>query len=229
MRKSLIISGVIIFCALIIYLVANEFYLQARKNAEAATSTTSPSSDINVPIGSIFAGSSTGLQNIVNTSTGMVISIKNAFFNAPNGSGDLYVNRKNVGTIDLGDGGISLASFSPDNKYFSFRVISTLGATDASFELYAVNLINGTLINIKSPQNPADFSGHKTSTESVIPVISSYTWNGDSLNIIFYFATDSSANKFYRISPVEVWNYNLNTRSYTLVQNISSTSAVTNE
>jgi hypothetical protein len=35
MKKPLIISAIIVFCALVLYLAANEFYLQARKNAEA--------------------------------------------------------------------------------------------------------------------------------------------------------------------------------------------------
>ncbi len=87
---------------------------------------------------------------------------------------------------------------------------------------YSVNLSDKTIAQIGPPHKVPDYSGLKEEPgQQITPVIESYEWSNDnSLKVIFYFVGYFNDSKYYRISPKEIWRYDLNTKQYTFLQTL---------
>jgi len=147
---------------------------------------------------------------ITNTATGDIISTRDSGVAAQNPSSYIFVNQKQVGEIW---GYSSSASFSPDNKYFA--VLETMDEGCAgncfSFNVPIINLTNNTMLTIQPQPAPHD------------EFIESYTWDGDNaIDVTSYYISYSGGSlttnpDYYRISPKQVWRYNVTTGSSTLI------------
>jgi flagellar basal body-associated protein FliL len=141
---------------------------------------------------------------------------------------DVYVNKKLAG--EFGGQSILSPSFSNDDKYFTFRVISACGATCYDTNIIVINIANAKLSTINTPQKEKDYEGEKSHIGYEInPIIESFVWGvGNKLNINFFFLAlsygeTSKTVDYYRVSSKEVWSYDLTNSSYTLVQTIPET------
>jgi hypothetical protein len=117
-----------------------------------------------------------------------------------------------------------LFSSSPDNKYFAFRsrVVSGCASACHNFYMYIADLVGKRLTHVSPPRREQEYSGQKESpTEIVMPFIESYTWNtDDSLNVTVALVTTEDGSSYFRISPKEIWRYDLATKQYALVETL---------
>lgn len=106
---------------------------------------------------------------------------------------------------------------SPNGKYLSLQATSPCGATCESYEVVVADLTNQTLINVEPPIS--------TKIGEEMPVISSYAWDGDTLKVIAFLVSssydDTTQNlTYFRITPKQVWQYDISTQKYTLIQSL---------
>lgn len=208
MKKILLgIALVIIVVGVAIYL-----YPKTQSVQEVAPTSTSVKSvsatSTYVFVGQIGLGEHISWP-IVNATTGDSISIQGTNQEAQNPSSYIYVNQKKVGVVG---GYLSMPSFSPDNKYFAIQETFDEGcaSTCLSFDISVINLEKGTISTIQP--NPID------------AYIDSYTWDDDNaLDFTSYSisaSTTGNITNYYRTSPEQVWQYELTTGNYTLVNNL---------
>ncbi len=236
MRKNFII----IIAIIVIIACGLFFYLKSHKQPEELSALISTSSNTGVQIATssdihelidIWAGG----QNLraispaiyTNTSTKTTIS----FQYVPGGNetflSEVYVNDRDAGQTSGQD--VEVIGFSPDGKYFGFRTIQGVGCCSSDMLLNVVNTTSstGTIISIRPPREEGDYIGTKEiPNQAVSSIIESASWNNDdSLSVIFYCGGYSSDNEYYRISPNEIWRYDLATKKYTLIQTLSESSS----
>lgn len=143
-------------------------------------------------------------------------------YEARNSTFEVRVNNTKIGQFS----GVSrsIPSFSIDSKMFVFRLLTGCGASCFNTYIEVVDLINPKILNISTPRKYQDYKIEKSrSGIEIEPFIESYTWFGsDKLKIMFYFiAFDNNMGaKYYRVSPKEVWQYNLITGQYTLLETV---------
>jgi hypothetical protein len=183
---------------------------------------------IHVPI-DIYAGEqslgSVSPTRYADASSGVTISFKNV----PGGNrtffSDVYVNSKNVGQINGQN--IWIVGFSPDNKYFAFKTLQSSGSFETYLNVVDIANSTSTVTLIKPPLREQDYQGEKSRLgRGVYPFIESAKWDNDnSLSVIFYFVVTGSdeGGGYYRISPKQLWRYDLTTKSYTLMQILPET------
>jgi hypothetical protein len=156
------------------------------------------------------------------TSTkGDVIKFIGAIEKARNPGSNLYINDTKVSTVD--GQGVLENSFSPDNKYFSFKTRSICGAGCENTTLYITYLLDKKSTVVLPPRKQKDYLGDTSKYVDKVakPFIESYSWDKDALKITFYFVgVDKVDGKSYRISEKQIWNYNLQTNQYTLIETI---------
>lgn len=171
-------------------------------------------------------------KSFVSTSTGVTVSFgKKINFDdgTANGYVDVMVNNKVIGTTHAIIQ--SLLGFSPDNKYFGFRMYTPAGSTFHS-SLLIVDMASSMLINVPAPYAEArDYPRSKINTRvgdvsNLSDTIESYTWDRDAIDVVFYFVAgefDENADKvtYYRATPKELWRYDLNKKSYALIKTLS--------
>jgi hypothetical protein len=114
--------------------------------------------------------------------------------------------------------------FSPDNKYMAFLTQGVCGGFCANYDLHIVDIANATMFAAHPPRKISDFPGNATPYVYVIPYIS-YEWNqDDSLSVTFFFVGDILEGRDniteYRISPKELWRYDISTNKYTFLQTL---------
>ncbi|MBA3789384.1 hypothetical protein H0X32_03245 [Patescibacteria group bacterium] len=121
---------------------------------------------------------------------------------------------------------VSVPAFSPNNAYLAFRFDNVCGVSCAALSINVTDITSKKVIDIQTPRqmnNPGQNIGPR---DIVNPFIESYSWNSDStINLVSYFVktnyNDIAKTVVYdRISAREVWNYNLVTGKYTLVQTL---------
>jgi hypothetical protein len=132
-----------------------------------------------------------------------------------NPSYGVFIDENKIGQFSALE--ISQPVFSADNKYLVFQTRSVCGAECGDFDLYLVNVLNNQLSNIKPPRNKEDYTGNKSTVDVISPFIDSYEWiNSSKLKITFYFVQSDS----YRISQKEVWQYDIKTNQYQLMETL---------
>lgn len=194
---------------------------QITNSLQASSTNSSASTTIRVPID--FFSTSVPLSNLpmyTNTSTGAVISFNNFAPQAHYATEDIYLNGKDIGQIA---GSLMVPfGFSPDNHYFVFRTEQSGGCCDERFTIHVVGLSNATSsdISIVSPRQEGDWKQDGVNYPTVPSTyIEPYKWNGGTLQVIFYYIA-GSGSQFDRISPKELWNYDLRSKQYTFVQTL---------
>ena len=228
MNKKIIIGAVAIVVVVIVVGVFLELHPSGLNSAPEGTSSLPPpptsssaSTTIRAPID--FLSASFPLSNLpmyTNTSTGAVISFKNFAPQAHYATEDIYLNGKDIGQI----AGSSMVpfGFSPDNRYFVFRTQQSSGCCDENFTLHVIDLSNvtGNDISIPPPRQEGDWKQDGVNYPTVPSTyIEPYKWDGGTLQIIFYYIA-GSGSQFDRISPKELWSYDLGSKQYTFVQTL---------
>lgn len=105
---------------------------------------------------------------------------------------------------------------SSDGSKAVIRSISTCGAGCIDPEVYIVDSSAKTVSRV----SPARSNHEYTGTDDAVYEIGSIAWaNNSTLRIVGYFANQSSEG-YFRVSPQEVWNYNVTTRSYSFVETL---------
>ncbi len=128
----------------------------------------------------------------------------------------IYLNNEKIGESD--GVGVLGGSFSGNNKYFIFRTVGIIGAQQMiDYSYYFVDIENKSFKYINYPK----ISEQDVSVQSD-PFIESFDWvDDDSIKIRFFFVEgDNIAGQTYRVSPVEVWQYNLDTDKYTYIETL---------
>jgi hypothetical protein len=195
-----ILFGLII----LIVIVAGAIYLYPKPQSNSVASSSpdmgaSSTTPIHVLISNIGFGSGK-IFPITNSSTQDVLSIKDTGNEAQNPSA--YIG-----------GYQSMSSFSPDNNYFA--VLDTYDDGCAGncfgFSIPVINLASDTIVTLEPQPAPHD------------EYIESYTWDGnDAIDVTSYEITYSGGSlitnpDYYRVSPKQVWRYDLTTGSSTLI------------
>lgn len=126
------------------------------------------------------------------------------------------------GDFPLGDSG---PIFSPDKNYSASLYVDQDGAMQVGYALYVSDANSTTSIYLDTP--PINTPGyHIGAGQSLYHVISSYSWvDNQNLTVTsyeVYMAWNDQADNgnFNRISPVEVWNYNVPSKTYSFVKNL---------
>lgn len=223
---------VLIIAIIILVLLVGGYYWIHYMNSRPTPIVSS--TDIRVPVG-IFDGMEGSLSQItvpfVSTSTGETITLHQTGGTGDNLTYEAYLNGENVGEVDAG--WVGFFGFSSDNKYFGIRVASTLGAAATYYGITVLDLVNKKAINIQAPSVTS--STPQPPNYETFPVIASGSWgNDDTLNVTAYMAVSDYNDQThqsteYRISPVEVWQYNLTTGSYTFLQALLERSSTSSE
>lgn len=154
-----------------------------------------------------------------NPRTSVIVSLRGTTQEARNPGSNLYLNENKIGEIE--GRGILSPSFSPDNKYFGFIATGICGANCSTFDVYVLNLLNNKLFFVNPPKDERNFEEKSHLGYVVNPYIESYSWSGDTVKVTFFFVgIDGQNNKSYRISPKEVWSYDLNTGQYIFLETL---------
>lgn len=142
---------------------------------------------------------------------------------ARNSKYELLLNQKKIGEVS--GQGIQVNGFSPNNRYFSFRTRSVSGCAGLcqDLNLYVVNLSTEEMTHIPFPRIVENYVKNPKSFSDIMEFISLGGWQNDSnFKVTFYFVgMDKASGVQYRISPKENWNYNLDTKTYTLFETLA--------
>jgi hypothetical protein len=151
-----------------------------------------------------------------NKNTGDEVS----FRNAPGGNrtflSDILVNGQKIGQVSGQN--VWVVGFSPDGKYFAFKTLQVSGAFHTYLHLVALK--EKTLSMVQLPRTSQDYTGPRDNPRrDIVPFASSYSWNSDNTaKIEFYFISYFDDEKYYRVSPIETWRYDLSKKEYFLSQ-----------
>ena len=122
--------------------------------------------------------------------------------------------------LPLGESG---SLVSPGKIYSATLYVDQSGATNVDYDLDIVKL-NGSSSTIYVKTPPISTPGYKDGAgATVIDVISSYDWNDDnSLDITSYvvYVGGDDTSPYHRVSPVEVWRYNLSSGTYAFIKDL---------
>jgi hypothetical protein len=142
---------------------------------------------------------------------------------------EAYVNGQHVGEIS--GQGISIIGFSPDERYFAVRARHTLGFSNQDLAIFVIGVTDGSLLQIDPPGDSLHYLrtlGYSTKDADVVGPFFSAEWDTDNTLKTTYFVVgnidgmDATGNyKMYRVSPIEIWRYDLATKQYTLIETLA--------
>lgn len=167
---------------------------------------------------------------IKNFSNSLPVEIRSSFGNsvalftgiriqARNPGSSLYINQKLFGPIE--GVGVIDGHFSPNNIFFATHVVSICGAGCWSSMIYVADVANTKLSLIIVPRSKSDYKIDMQQYSEIKPYIESYVLNNDILQLSFFFLGVNKDNgENYRVSPKEVWNYDLLTQQYVLIKSL---------
>ena len=146
------------------------------------------------------------------------ISIKTVDENK-NSSYAFYVNNEKIGEISFVD--VLENVFSGNYKYMIFRTVSVCGSTCASYDIYALDFFNKKIIEISAPKTVSDFSG-PNQYNTVSTYETDFSWlNDKTAQMTFFFVnSDSTDGLTYRVSPKEIWQYDIETGEYRFTETL---------
>lgn len=138
---------------------------------------------------------------------------------------EVLVNQKNVGETW---GYLLEPSFSPDDKYFGFKTHGNRGGGAFAEQVYVVDIAKSSLISVPRPTNEprGKIYGSAKAAADLSGQIESYTWHGDAIDLVFYFVVleyieAKHEADYYRVTPKEIWRFDLTTQKYTLLETLS--------
>ena len=225
-----------ILLVLVLGLIVIGAYLLLPKGAHlqnsgvSVASSTPASSSTDFGAVSVFSGArdlKPDFPTIINTSTAMAVSFKNFVSGRGGYTADVYVGTKKAGIV--AGRAIAQSVFSSDNQYLALRLVADLGAADIEDTFIDIfNLKTATSSVIKSPLRVPN-QGPTDKFIAVGPYIESISWEAsDSLDVVSYaigFAIIDRNYTYYRVSPKQLWRYDLSTRTYTLLETLPETSS----
>jgi hypothetical protein len=121
----------------------------------------------------------------------------------------MFLNQKKIGEVGVGPVG-SEFGFSPDSKYFGWETRFDSGCCHFSDSIDVINVASGTLIEIRVPDAAARDNAF----------VESYTWEKGAINFVVYSVSMEEDQKYYPTSPKQIWQYDLNLKTYTLLQTL---------
>lgn len=219
--KNKNIITTIFFVAILIFVY---FVIQKNKNLEpsvsleeeALTETESQKDDISVNIldgKNIMVFDEGGVSTLKSENLKNSITFKEVDVNR-NMTYDLFIGDKKIGEISALE--IYNTIFSPDQSLLLFQTNEVCGAECAVSTLYLVDFNNQNLKEISTPKSSDEYEGFDK-YNLVYPFIDKYSWTSeDMFKINFYFLKSG----VYRVSPIEVWEYNLNTEKYNFIETL---------
>lgn len=149
-----------------------------------------------------------------------IIKISGALGESRNPGSTLYLNDVKLGEIE----GFALTDglfFSNDR--FVFQILVSSGGGSIETEMYYLDIINKNLSIIKPPLDSSQLTYQKDIYSNPSPFITSFKQGKSTnfLNIDFLFVgLDQDAN-FVQLSEKQLWQYNLDTGEYVLLENLS--------
>lgn len=149
---------------------------------------------------------------------------------------DVVQNQKDSGTALVGDAYLNgkkiargvpfystLEGTSPDFTYYAYRSHSHASAGSSYVGIEIFNQNTGEYIHIMTPPGQDDVSKYVFNSRAeawydVLPYIESYAWKDiHSINFVFYYFSWGTGE---RVSPREVWSYDLIAKQYTLASSV---------
>jgi hypothetical protein len=184
--------------------------------------TSSSLTPVHVLVGSfgskeLFSFTDRGGLTFTDSVTHTTVSISGIAHQARNPGSLVYINNVNIG--EIGGSGLASGSFSPDHKYFAFLGWGIWGG-GTMFDMYAVDLSNKEINQVAPPRKETDFQKVESDLGFLPnPYIESFAWDGNGFNLTFFFVEDNGTD-IYRISPREVWHYDLRDKKYNLLDTL---------
>jgi hypothetical protein len=131
--------------------------------------------------------------------------------------GDAYFNGKEIAKAVPVES--TLESISPGGTYYAYRSLSHASAGSSFVAVQIFNLNTDEHTEIKSPpgEKVSNYvlDSRAATWYNVMPYIESYAWQDNhSVNFIFYYFAWGTSE---RVSPRQIWNYNLNTKQFSLI------------
>lgn len=205
-----------------------------RTSTSTPTNTVSSSSAI-VPVEFVVGQQSPSdsfQATYIETSTQTFVSFKGVPGGYRTQTTNVFVNGKKVGRT--GGDFIMVTGFSPNGRYFAFRMTQTIGLIDTVVSIIDLPAtattttpqvsfwLGGPSVTPKVNSRPYPTDQFPGST--LYPYIGTVSWEKDntldvsSYYLFRYYNNASHTMTYYRASPEETWRYDLTTGSSTLIQ-----------
>jgi|GEM_PF-4163002 len=164
-------------------------------------------------------------RNSIHTPHGVLVfkeSTDKEDLNSRNPTYDVLLDGVEIG--EVGGQGFSQGTLSPDGAYYALRSRGTLGCAGICqhFNVDLIDVKNKKVIYVGYP--PEAFSYEEGVGIIDNPYIESYTWGSNGAIRLVTFLTllekPSENSIFYRVTPKQVWNYDIGTKKYTLVETL---------
>lgn len=131
--------------------------------------------------------------------------------------GDAYLNGKEIARGVPVES--TLEGTSPDLTYYAYRSRSHASCCSSFIGIEIFNQNTGEYTSIKMPpgENDSMYVSDSSSISwyDILSYIESYAWKDThSINFVFYYFAWGTGE---RVSPREIWNYDLVTKQYTLI------------
>lgn len=224
-KKYIWIGGVIFLCLLTVVVVL--FHVSSsNKYANVSTTSTASTTRVKMPLdfSTYFQNEETyeKVSGITDSSTRDSIT----FTSIPdqesqNPSYYAFVNGQKIGEVE--GMAIALPSFSPNGQYFVFRSRSMCGAGCEGFDVYVLDTVHLNVKDLILPtyREAASIGNDTRMYSDTDAFVESMTWNTDNtLDVVQYVVGTDNNGDYYRISPKEVWQYDLTTGKYTFVKDL---------
>jgi hypothetical protein len=235
-KKSLLIIGplLVVLATFLYFLYQQKETNRTEEGARTpAVSTPTPTSTTSIEPGLIQSYGQVDIfgdrkdlsefENMVLNSAGVEISFQERSTGARNSATDIFIEGEEIGTISGQDAAIF--SSSPDGNLFSFRYRAQTGCCSSNFYIYVIDTIKNNLIRVSPPG--LNYSSNEIEfRQKAFPVIESYEWeNISTLKITAYFSAFLADGTvvgyhYYRISPKEIWRYDLMNGQYILLETL---------
>jgi hypothetical protein len=241
MKKILLIGGV----AAIVVAAAYYLYPQQQTTTSPGTisgnSAPTSSTAILLPNFSFTATDNDGSGKATNANNTTISFRGSPPYDAQNEAFSVFAGNKQIGPTGAEGGTIvSRLGFSPDGNYFAVRVLGVSGAYRYDTHIGIVDLLNNKYKYIEPKVQAPQYASSGIEFWDLSPYVSFYKWSGSStLDTTSYLLgtkydqTEVPVNQpvngiqptvnrgtitYYRVSPIEVWRYDLSTGSSTLIQ-----------
>lgn len=170
----------------------------------------------------IETGPSVGPHKIfpaINPDTGQRISVKDDPMRSGTGGivFDIFIDNEKIGSF--GAESIKDAGFSPENKYFAFRSSWSSGSASQaqSYRVVVIDMDSKTIRAIYPERAKSEYNDGVERPMNYF--IESYSWHNDAVEMIVYDAAYiKERGAYFRVSPKEIWRYDLKSKEFTLLE-----------
>lgn len=137
-----------------------------------------------------------------------------------NRSYSVTLNNQKMG--EIGGEGFGMNAFSLDKRYYSIRSRGSVGCASMCQDtsIYVLDLKDKKVFDVQYPMNGYDFP-KSLSKAANSKFIESYSWKENNIINLTTFLVSIDTKSTNRISPKQIWEYNIATKQYTLIQTLS--------